>query len=158
MDDLLELKEVVHQLTESKRLQRGKDAERKRKQRERDAEEETRGRLSLPKIIFMKDKRIGLKYLLWAHVGIQFGVTGEWRTFLQYVASDWNNNTYTSKPITKSNNRCHWYDQGMRHDWSWADMFGSERGVNPRTVKEIKWWEFRWHMIEVCKRMVEQPT
>ena len=56
MDDLLELKDVVQQLTESKRLQRDKDADRKRKQRERDAEEETRGRLSLPKIIFMKDK------------------------------------------------------------------------------------------------------
>ena len=65
--------------------------------------------------------------------------------------------TYLKKPIAKVSNRCHWWENGLRHDCTWCDMFGSERGINPKTVDEIMWWRFQYHMLAVLHRMEEMP-
>ena len=92
-----------------------------------------------------------------AHVGIHFGLSGEWRRFLEYLAHDWNSCTYTKKPIAKISNRCHWWDKGLRHECTWCDMFGSERGIVPKTAAEIKWWDWSMHMLAVVQRMADMP-
>ena len=157
LDSILELKDPLQLLCESKQKRRKEEADRKRDQRAREKAERNRGLLPLPKDIWRKDERILGKYLMWAHVGIQFGVTGDWRAFLQYLAHAWNTCPYLKKPIAKVSNRCHWWDRGMRHDCTWCDMFGSERGINPKTVGEIKWWDWQYHMLAVVHRMQEMP-
>ena len=157
LDSILELKEVVLQLTESKQLKRSQEAGRKREQRARDREHREKGLLQIPRDIWRRDERIKLKYLQWAHVGIQFGMAGQWRLFLQYVAGSWNSDTYLKKPIAKCSNYPFWYDNGIRHENTWGDMFGSERGIVPKTAPEIKFWDFAYHMLAVLLRMENLP-
>jgi len=157
LDSILELKEVVSKLTESKQLKRGAEAGRKRAQRARDRALKEKGLLPIPRNIWKRDPRIKLKYLQWAHVGIQFGMTGEWRLFLQYVAGNWNSGTYLKKPIAKCSNYPFWYDKGIRHENTWCDMFGSERGIVPKTAPEIKFWDFGYHMLAIFQRMEALP-
>ena len=157
LDSILELKQIVNQLCEGKKAQRQAEAAKKREQRAAVRSIREDGLLPLPGMIFKKDPRIGLKYLLWAHVGIQMGLTGQWRMFLQYIAHDWNVNTYLKKPIARISNKCHYWDHGVRHECSWCDMFGSERGLTPKTTYEILWWEFRYHMVEIVERLIRMP-
>ena len=157
LDSILELKEVVSRLSESKQHKREREAERKRAQRTRDREQREKGLLPLPRDIWRRDERIKLKYLQWAHVGLQFGMAGEWRTFCQYLAHEWNVCTYNKKPIAKCSNYPHWWDNGIRHDYTWCDMFGSERGIVPKTAPEIKWWDWGFHMLAVVQRMENLP-
>jgi len=158
LDSILELKQIVSQLCEGKKAQRQAEAAKKREQRAHEKSIREVGRLALPNCVFKKDRRICPKYLLWAHVGIQFGLVGDWRKFLRFVAHDWNCGTYLKKPIARISNRCHYWDHGIRNEASWCDMFGSERGLNPKTAYEIIWWEFRFHMAAVVQRMMRMPA
>ena len=157
LDSILELKLVVSKLTESKQLKRNQEAERKRAQRARDREQREKGLLSIPRDIWQRDERIKMKYLLWAHVGVQYGMVGDWRLFLQYIAHEWNTCTYVKKPIAKCSNRPQWWDDGLRHENTWCDMFGSERGIVSKTAPEIKFWDFGFHMAEIVNRMQSLP-
>ena len=147
----------VNKLSESQRKKRGQDADRKRIQRTKARQQRLKNLLALPKNIWYRDDRIKLKYLQYAHVGIHFGLSGDWRTFFEYLAHDWNTGTYQKKPIAKISNRCHWWERGLRHDVTWCDMFGSERGIQPKAANEIKWWDWSSHMLAVVKRMQSLP-
>ena len=157
LDQLLELKTEVQKLSEGKRQQRDGAAERKRVQRARDREHRRRALLSIPNDIWRQDPRIKVKYLQWAHIGIQFGISGDWRLFLQHLAHDWNACTYLKKPIARCSNYPHWWDSGLRHENTWCDMFGSERGIVPKTAAEIKFWDFGNHVFAVVQRMETMP-
>ena len=99
LDSILELKDTVQLLCESKRKQRKLEADRKREQRARDKAQKNKGLVPIPRNIWKRDDRIRVKYLMWAHIGLQFGVVGDWRPFLQYLAHAWNVCTYLKKPI-----------------------------------------------------------
>ena len=157
LDSILELKQIVSQLCEGKKATREANAAKKRAERAHQRSLKEVGLVPIPGQIFKNDPRIKVKYLLWAHVGIQFGLAGEWRKFLQYVSHDWNCNTYTKKPIARISNKCHYWDHGVRHETSWCDMFGSERALNPKTCYEIIWWGFRYHMVQIVTRMLRMP-
>ena len=98
LDGIMELKTVVAQLCESRCRQRASEAARKRDQRARDKEERERDRIPLLNNIFRHDTRLKLKYFYWAHIGIQFGLVGDSARFLQFVAGDWNHQTFLKSP------------------------------------------------------------
>ena len=77
MDELLSMRDMVDQLLRRKTNKRNSDAERKRKERTATAKAKTGDRIVLKGSIF--DVRMRLmreKYILWAHVGTQFGIMG----------------------------------------------------------------------------------
>ena len=157
LDGIMELKTVVAQLCESRCRQRASEAARKRDQRARDKEERERDRIPLQNNIFRHDTRLKLKYFYWAHIGIQFGLVGDSARFLQFVAGDWNHQTFLKKPIARISNRPNYWKGGIRHECTWCDMFGSERKVNSKTCWEIIFWDFKYHMVQVVKRMATMP-
>ena len=157
LDQLLSLRETVQELCEAKIAKRQCESERKRKQRDALRQDNEKGRVSPPKNVWQRDDRLKVKYLEWAHIAMQFGLAGEWRLYFQFLADDWNNHTYFKKPIAKISNRLHRWDNGLRIECTWTDMFGSERGILPKTAFEIGWWEFRWHFNAIVSRMRQLP-
>ena len=155
LDQILELRETVRDLCESRLQKRQAASERKRKHREVCA-----ARLDLVKMpgdIWRRDDRLRKKYLEWAHIGLQFGLVGDWRLYLQYLADDWNNHTYRKKPLAKISNRLHRWDHGLRHEGTWCDMFGSERQICGKNAAEIGWWKFKWHFSSIVSVMRRLP-
>jgi hypothetical protein len=155
LDQILEMRETVRDLCESRLQRRQAASDRKRKHREGCA-----ARLDLvimPGDIWRRDDRLRKKYLEWAHIGLQFGLVGDWRLYLQYLADDWNNHTYRKKPLAKISNRLHRWDHGLRHEGTWCDMFGSERQICGKNAAEIGWWKFKWHFSSIVSVMRRLP-
>ena len=136
LDQLLSLRETVQELCEAKIAKRLCESDRKRKQRDALRQDNEKGRVSPPNNVWQRDDRLKVKYLEWAHIAMQFGLAGEWRLYFQFLADDWNNHTYFKKPIAKISNRLHRWDNGLRHECTWTDMFGSERGIVPKTARD----------------------
>jgi hypothetical protein len=158
MDELLSMRDMVDKLLRRKTDKRNNDAERKRKERTATAKAKTGDRIALKGAIF--DVRMRLmreKYVLWAHVGIQFGIMGSYPQFFSWLTSDWNHWTFDMKPITRVSNRPHYFSRGIRNEATWTDLFGRETGIAERTFFEPIFWEFQHIMLKVVRMMHEMP-
>ena len=95
MDELLSMRDMVEQLLRRKTNKRNSDAERKRKERTAAAKAKAVGCIELKGSIFdVRMRQMREKYILWAHVGIQFGIMGSYPQFFSWLASDWNHWTF----------------------------------------------------------------
>ena len=157
LDVLLEMKTTVDKLFQASAWKKAKDAERKRQQRARELACKQTHLIELPKDIWRRKDSLTPKYLLWAHIGIQYGVVSGPCTFLEWLASDWCHNTFTKKPITRVSNRPNYWDRGIRHECTWTDMFGRETGINPKTFDEPIFWGFASHVMQVLQRLEQMP-
>jgi hypothetical protein len=158
MDELLSMRDMVEKLLHRQTSKRSTDAERKRKERCGIAKHKRSGALELAGNIFdTKMVRMHKKYILWAHVGTQFGIMGSYGKFLAWLASDWNHWTFDKKPITRVSNRPHLFCRGVRNEATWTDVFGRETGIREATFFEPMFWEFQHIMVKVVKMMEEMP-
>jgi hypothetical protein len=157
LDALLEMKETVDKLFTASQWKKSKDAERKRQQRARDHEKRRCHLIPLPTDIWRRQPALRDKYLLWSHVGIQYGIIGDVSPFLSWLASDWNHNTYLKKPITRVSNRPNHWAGTYRHECTWTDMFGRDTGLKEMTFGEAKFWDFVPHVGQVLERMELMP-
>ena len=157
LDALLEMKETVDRLFTASQWKRSKDAERKRQQRAREQEKRRTHMVPLPKDIWRRNDALRDKYLLWSHVGIQYGIIGDVVPFLEWLASDWNHNTFLKKPITRVSNRPNYWSGTFRHECTWTDMFGRETGLKTEIFHEPLFWEFNAHMGQILERMELMP-
>ena len=160
--ELEEVKNVTRELTEARILKRTQDATRKRKQRANDREAALKGKLDTPRGIWKRDGRLleNGTYKRWACIGIRMGLQGRTDSFLRYLMQDWNNNLFTTKPITKTNGGLHIYmGKGTcRQESTVGNVFGSERSFNPRTVGEATIFEWGYHMSTVLAAMEKMPA
>ena len=83
LDALLEMKDTVDKLFQASAWKKSKDADRKRQQRARELACKQTHLIPLPKDIFRRTDGLTPKYLLWAHVGIQYGVVSSPCAFLE---------------------------------------------------------------------------
>ena len=157
LDALLEMKETVDRLFTASQWKRSKDAERKRQQRAREQEKRRTHMVPLPKDIWRRNDALRDKYLLWSHVAIQYGIIGDVVPFLEWLASDWNHNTFLKKPITRVSNRPNYWSGTYRHECTWTDMFGRETGLKTEIFHEPLFWEFNAHMGQILERMELMP-
>jgi hypothetical protein len=157
LDALLEMKETVDRLFTASQWKKSKDAERKRQQRAREQEKRRCHMIPLPTDIWRRQPLMRDKYLLWSHVGIQYGIIGDVKQFLVWLASDWNHNTFLKKPITRVSNRPNHWAGTYRHECTWTDMFGRETGLKEAIFGEPKFWDFNAHMGQVLERMELMP-
>jgi hypothetical protein len=158
MDELMSMRDMVEQLLHRKTNKRGQDAERKRKERAAVVKQKNVGCIELKGSIFgVKMQQMRDKYVLWAHVGIQFGIMGSYPQFFSWIASDWNHWTFDKKPITRVSNRPHYFSRGIRNEATWTDLFGRETGISERTFFEPIFWDFHHVMLKVFLMMEEMP-
>ena len=159
MDELLSMRDMVEKMLRRQTSKRSNDAERKRKERCSIANHKMSDALELTGNIF--DTKMAVmhkKYILWAHVGIQFGVMGSYNKFLSWLCSDWNHWTFDKKPITRVSNRPHLFSRaGVRNEATWTDVFGRETGIREGTFFEPMFWEFQHIMVKILKMMEEMP-
>ena len=158
LDALLEMKETVDKLFTASQWKKSKDAERKRQQRAREQEKKRSHMIALPDDIWRRNNALRDKYLLWSHVGIQYGIIGDVLPFLAWLVSDWNHNTFLKKPITRVSNRPNYWAKGnFRQECTWTDMFGRETGLKESTFGEATFWDFNAHMGQILERMELMP-
>ena len=157
LDALLEMKETVDKLFTASQWKKSKDAERKRQQRAREQEQRRSHMIPLPTDIWRRQQQLRDKYLLWSHVGIQYGIIGDVLPFLVWLASDWNHNTFLKKPVTRVSNRPNYWAGTFRQECTWTDMFGRETGLKEATFGEAKFWDFNAHMGQILERMELMP-
>ena len=158
MDELLSMRDMVEKLLHRQTSKRSNDAERKRKERCGIAKQKMSDAIELTGNIF--DTKMAVmhkKYILWAHVGIQFGIMGSYNKFLAWLCSDWNHWTFDRKPITRVSNRPHLFSRGVRNEATWTDVFGRETGIREGTFFEPMFWEFQHIMVKLVKMMEEMP-
>ena len=132
--DVSTMKDILVDMMEGKRIQRKKDAERKRAMRERDTQDRQSGRIPLPDFcpLTNRDKRLETRgdFLLWAHVGMEFGKDNDVRNFFTYLTLAWNQSVYHEKVITRSGNRPHVWKGNIRrrNAETWSALFGGMKG------------------------------
>ena len=151
-EQVSDVKEILSDMMEGKKHQRKKDAERKRKQRNLDMVERNQGRISLPDFcpVETADKRLKERgdFLLWAHVGMEFGKENAVRSFFTYIAAAWNESTYFEKVITRSGNKPHVWRCNVRRRSveAWSTIFGSTSGrvtdLDLSDLSSVMW--FNW--------------
>jgi hypothetical protein len=158
MDELLSMRDMVEKLLQRQTGKRSHDAERKRKERSVVLQKKMSDAIELKGSIFdAKMAVMNTKYILWAHVGIQFGIMGSYNKYFAWLASDWNHWTFDKKPITRVSNRPHLYNRGIRNEATWTDLFGRETGITEGTFFEPMFWEFQHTMLKVVRMMEEMP-
>ena len=158
LDVLLEMKSTVDKMFNATLWKKSQDAERKRQQRARDLAARSTHLVPLPeKNVWSRRNNLRGKYLLWAHVGIQYGVVGDATAYFTWLASDWCHNTFLKKPITRVSNRPNYWENGLRHECTWTDMFGRETGINEKTFSEPIFWNFQCVAGLLLTRMEMMP-
>ena len=160
--EVRQVRDITKELTEARTLKRHQERDRQKKRREAERAKKLEGRLETSHAIWRKDARLQEKgtYRRWACVGIRMGLQGRTDSFLRYLMHDWNNNLFTSKPITKTNGGLHIYmGKGTcRQESTVGNMFGSERSFNPNTVGEATIFEWGYHMATVLAAMEKMPA